>query len=203
MKRVEELAKFIKNGEKTKAEALLCNIYKENECPAYSRALEKILLTEVAKEFNDTVRGFYIDTENLKTALFSENPPTRKTVFDSFRDILLDATREDNERTHEKAADYIKRNLTDIQLSAGAVAEYVGANEKNLIKLFREKDGKTISEYITEQRIKLSLSYLERGETVSETYGKCGFFTAETYIRAFKKCMGTTPGAWKRNKLFL
>ena len=203
MKRVKELVKFIRNGEKTKAESLLDNIYEENECHTYSVALEKILLTEMAKELNDSVRGFYIDTDSLKKALFSENPPTRKTVFDSFRDILLDASKEDNERAYEKATDYIKKNFTDTQLSADKVSEYVGISEKNLIKLFREKDSKTVSEYIAWQRIKLSLSYLENGETVCETYGKCGFFTVETYIRAFKKCMGTTPGQWKRNKLFL
>lgn len=203
MKRVKELASLIKSGEKSKASTLLDNIYKENECRAYSTALEKILLIEVAKELNDSVRGFYIDTESLKMALFSENPPTRKTVFDSFRDILLDASREDCERVYEKAKGYIKNTLTDLQLSAYSVSEYVGTDSKNLVKIFREKEGKTVSEYINFRRIELSLSYLEDGETISDTYEKCGFSSVETYIRAFKKCMGTTPGQWKRNKLFL
>ncbi len=203
MKRVNELTKLIKNGEKSKASSLLDNIYNENECHAYSVALEKILLTETAKELNDSVGGFYIDTEKLKAALFSDNPPTRKTVFDSFRDILCDAAKEDGERAYKKAICYIKQNLTDSQLSVDKVSEYVGVTEKNLIKFFRQYEGKTVGEYISSQRIKLSLSYLENGETVAQTYKKCGFSASETYIRAFKKCMGTTPGLWKRNKLFL
>ena len=203
MNKVKELEKFIKKGERAKAEALLDKIYEENECRAYSTALEKILLTEVASALNDSVRGFYIDVESLKEALFSENPPTRKTVLDSLRDILFDASAEDCEREYKKATDYIKRNLANSQLSAESVSEYVGVKAKTLAKIFRENEEKSVSEYITAERIKLSLSYLENGETISKTCEKCGFSSVETYIRAFKKCMGTTPGEWKRNKLFL
>lgn len=203
MNKVKELEKFIKKGERAKAEALLDKIYEENECRAYSTALEKILLTEVASALNDSVRGFYIDVESLKEALFSENPPTRKTVLDSLRDILSDAAEADCERVFKKAKDYIKHKLSDSQLSAESVSEYVGVKAKTLVNVFRENEEKSVSEYITAERIKLSLSYLENGETISKTCEKCGFSSAETYIRAFKKHIGTTPGEWKRNKLFL
>ncbi len=203
MKRLEKLTEFIINGERSRAEILLDNIYKENECPAYCRAFEKILLTEAAQRLNDSVRGFYIDCGKLKTALFSDNPPTRKTVLDSFRDILSDAATAEDILAYEKAMDFIKRNLTDCQLSVRATAEYSGLSDGALLKLFREHSGKTTSEYINSERVTMSLAFLENGETVEQASEKCGFSSAETYIRAFKKYMGTTPGVWKRNKLFL
>ncbi len=203
MKRVKELATFIKNGEKGSANCLLDNIYKENECRAYCVALEKILLTQVAQELNDTIRGFYIDTEKLNTALFSDNPPTRKTVFDSFRDILAESKKEDMEIAFAKAVSYINKNLTDSQLSVSRVSEYSGKNERELSELFRKNEGITAGEYINQKRVEKSLCYLENDETVALASERSGFSSSETYIRVFKKYMKMTPGAWKRNKLFL
>ena len=203
MKRAEELALFIKSGEKKKAEALLDNIYKENECRAYCVALEKILLTEAAQILDDTVAGFYLDVNKLKEALFSANPPTRKTVFDAMRDILYDAAKEDRERNFSKAVSYIQKNITHNQLTASAVADYIGVSESVLAKLFREKADCAAGEYINRKRIEISLSYLENGDSVAKASEKSGFSGVETYIRTFKKYMNTTPGLWKRNKLFL
>ncbi len=203
MERAQELASLIKRGENNKADALLCNIYNKNECRAYCVALEKILLTEVAKILNDSVGGFYMDCGKLKEALFSENPPTRKTVFDAMRDILRDAQQEDRERIFEKAAEYIRKNLSDSQLTVSLAAEYSGVSESVLIKIFRQHAGRTPGEYINSERVRKSLSYLENGDSVALASGKSGFSSPETYIRTFKKHMGTTPGLWKRNKLFL
>ena len=192
MKRVKELATHIKNGERDSANCLLDNIYKENECRAYCVALEKILLTQVAQELNDTVRGFYIDTEKLNTALFSDNPPTRKTVFDSFRDILAESKKEDMEIAFVKAVSYINENLTDSQLCVSSVAEYTGKNERELSELFRKKEGITAGEYINKKRVEKSLYYLQNDETIASASKKSGFSSSETYIRVFKKHMSMT-----------
>ena len=203
MKRLKELTDLIRKGERSKTNSLLDKIYEESKCHAYCVALEKILLTEVAKALNDSVRGFYIDVESLRSSLFSENPPNRKTVLDSFRDILCDAGKEDREIAFEKALYYILMNLTDTQLSVSAAAEYSGVSESVLISIFREKEGKTVGDYIALERVRRSLSLLERGETVAKACLESGFSSTEAYIRAFKKHMGTTPGVWKRNNLFL
>lgn len=203
MQRISLIAKLVQNGEKAKINTILDNIYNENECRAYSVALEKIILIETAKTLNDSVAGFYIDTDNLTMAMFSDNPPTRKTVLDSFRDILCDAECKSKELSFEKAVHYIKRNLADSQLSVSSVAEFVGVTEKELGRLFYDHADKTPAEYIRHCRVEKSLSFLADGESVETAAKKSGFSGVETYIRAFKKEKGTTPGLWKRNKLLL
>ena len=203
MKRLELLTELIKKGERLKADALLESIYNENECRGYSVALEKILLIEAAKALNDSVRGFYIDCEKLKEALFSDNPPTRKTVFDSMRDILCDAATENEKVAFEKAKAYIKRNLLSEQLSVRETARYAGVNERLLIRLFKENEGKTAGGYISSLRVEKSLSHLLENKSVALVAQESGFSSVETYIRAFRREMGTTPAVWKRNKLFL
>ena len=203
MKRVKLLTQFIIKGERLKADTLLDSIYQENECRAYCVALEKILLTETAKALNDSVKGFYLECEKLKEALFSDNPPTRKTVFDSFRDILAEVAEESEKTAYIKAKDFIKSNILSSQLSVGIASEYAGVSERTLIRLFKENDGKTAGEYISFLRVQESTKYLLENKSVSFAAEKSGFSSVEAYIRAFKKVMGTTPAVWKRNKLFL
>ena len=75
MQKLKVLTALIEKEDKRGAISLLKDIHRENACSGYAFALEKILLIETAKELNDKVRGFYINSEELKTALFSENPP--------------------------------------------------------------------------------------------------------------------------------
>lgn len=203
MKRLELLTKLIIKGERLKAEALLDSIYEESQCHIYSVALEKILLIEIAKALNDSVKGFYLDCEKLKEALFSDNPPTRKTVFDSMRDILAESSEENERIAYEKARDYIKRNLLSNQLSVGKTSEYAGVSERTLIRLFKENEGKTAGEYISFLRVEESIAHLLENKSVALAAEKSGFSSVEAYIRAFKKVKSTTPAVWKRNKLFL
>lgn len=201
--KIETLTNLVLRGERRKAETFLCNIENENECRGYCVALEKILLTEVAKNLNDTVAEFYIDCDKLKEALFSDNPPTRKTVLDTFRDILCEAAEKGGRTAFSKAKNYIEKNISDNQLSVASVAEYTGLSQSELVKLFRENADMKPGEYINGIRVRNSLSYLEKGMSISQVSEKTGYSSTETFIRAFKKQMGTTPGLWKRNKLFL
>ena len=114
-------------------------------------ALEKIILIEVAKTLNDTVRGFYVDAEALKTAMFSDNPPTRKTVLDTLRDLLSDADEKDMKASFEKAKYYIIKNIADNQLTTQKIAEYAGVSERVLVTLFKENAEKVLEDYMKDK----------------------------------------------------
>lgn len=203
MQHVQLLTKLIKKGEKRAASALLDEIYKEHKCRLYAEALEKILLIETAKQLNDSIAGFYMDSEKLAQQLFSENPSEKAGVLESMCSLVCEAARENRLYAYEKAAEYIRRNLCDNQLAIKAAAEYAGVSQSMLVKLFAQNAGVTPLDYLGKLRIEESLAYLEDNQTVEQAALSVGFSSCESYIRAFKKHMGTTPGQWKRNKLFL
>lgn len=203
MHRAELLTKFIASGENRSAAALLDKLCDENSCCEYAAALIKILLVETAKRLNDSIAGFYCDAEKLAKELFSDNPPPADSVIASMCKGVREAGRENHKLIFRKALRYLEQNMCDNQLSVGSAAEYAGISKSGLVKLFTENAGVTPGDYLSKLRTEKSLQYLEADLPVTRAASNVGFSSSESYIRAFKKHMGTTPGAWKRNKLFL
>ena len=199
MQKIKTLTALIEKEDKRGAISFLKDIYKENDCAGYASALEKILLIETAKELNDKVRGFYINAEEMKTILFSEKPPASEEIVTNLCLAMNDVASEKRLNAYEKARDYIKRNLTDNQLTTLKVAEYAGVTQSVLAKLFSRNAGVTPAYYLNKLRVEKSMEYLKEGISVEKTSLKVGFSSCETYIRVFKKLMGKTPGEWKRN----
>ncbi len=201
MQKLKILTTLIEKEDKRAAISLLKDIYKENECDGYASALEKILLIETAKELNDKVRGFYIDAEEMKKALFSDNPPASEEVVNHLCLAMNDAASLERLNAYEKAQEYINRKVTDNQLTTRSAAEYAGVTQSTLAKLFFRNAGVTPGYYLNKLRVEKSMEYLKEGLSVEKTSLKVGFSSCETYIRVFKKLMGKTPGEWKRNNV--
>lgn len=201
MQKLKILVDLIEKEDKRGAISLLKDIYKENECDGYASALEKILLIETAKELNDKVSGFYIDAEEMKNVLFSENPPASEEIVNHLCLAINDAASTQRVNAYEKARAYINRKLTDNQLTTGAAAEYAGVTQSTLAKLFSRNAGVTPAYYLNKLRVEKSMEYLKEGISVEKTSLKVGFSSCETYIRVFKKLTGKTPGEWKRNNI--
>lgn len=203
MENVVELTKLVSRLEKNHAIAFLDKISSDTSCQKYAQAREKILLAEAAKELNKQLPSFYVDAKGFAESLFSENPPPRQEAIDILCQEVKAAGRESKERTLKKALSYIAENICDNQLAIGNVAEYAGISPSLLTKLFAENMGTTPVDYLGKLRVEKSLEFLKADLTVEQAAKKSGYTSTETYIRVFKKVMGITPGAWKRNNLFL
>jgi AraC-like DNA-binding protein len=55
--------------------------------------------------------------------------------------------------------------------------------------------------YVGRWRLQLAARLLERpGVNISEVSQKVGYESEAAFNRAFKKLMGTPPGAWRKNR---
>lgn len=198
MQKLKVLVALIEKEDKRGAISLLKDIYKENKCEGYASALEKMLLIETAKELNDKVRGFYIDAEEMKNVLFSDNPPASEEMVNHLCLAMNDAASAQRLNAYEKARAYINHNLTDNQLTTLKAAAYAGVTQSTLAKLFSRNAGVTPAYYLNKLRVEKSMEYLKEGISVEKASLKVGFSSCETYIRVFKKYVGKTPGEWKK-----
>ncbi len=203
MENTQKLTEFITNTEKSKALAFLSKIRGEVSCQKYAQAREKVLMVEVVKELNKKLPAFYVDVKSFAENLFSENPPSADEAIGLLCQEVRAADREDRQRAFKKVFSYILENMCDSQLALGSVAEYAGVSPSALTKLFTENTGMTPADYLGRLRIQKSLELLKADLTVEKAAKKVGFTSDETYIRTFKRIMGITPGAWKRNNLSL
>lgn len=102
-----------------------------------------------------------------------------------------------NERKVEQIQEYIDSHLSE-DFSLQDVAETVGISVSYCGKLFKEAAGVNIMEYCAMERVKRAKKLLWDTElSVGEIAEKIGFNSAQTFLRAFKKQEGITPGQYR------
>lgn len=101
-------------------------------------------------------------------------------------------------KTVDTAVSFINQNYAgDINLEIVARKSYVSVKE--LCRLFKKHLGTTVGKYIMSKRISEAKKLLKSGESVQGTAEKCGFSDYTSFIRAFNRTVGMSPGKYKRN----
>lgn len=96
------------------------------------------------------------------------------------------------------ALDYIQDNLST-NLSLEAIANHVGMSQYYFCSLFKQSVGTSPWQYVIEQRILKAKQLLRISEiSLSEIALLCGFANQNHLSRHFRKLVGTTPKAYRR-----
>lgn len=84
--------------------------------------------------------------------------------------------------------------------SVEKLAERAAGSRSNLSARFREVMGEPPMQYLTRVRMQLAARCLaERSCTVDEVAGRVGYESSAAFQRAFKRCFGMPPAAWRRH----
>lgn len=98
-----------------------------------------------------------------------------------------------NRAVIENAIGYIRNNLTS-DLSLEAVSEYAGFSPIHFHNCFKASTGRTLREFVEEQRIKKAMNMLiSSDKTLTEIAYACGFSSQSYFSYAFKRKMKLTP----------
>lgn len=93
---------------------------------------------------------------------------------------------------------YIEENVTE-KLTAKEIAEIVYLSPTHLQREFESMFGFSLAEYIRKQKLKRSMDLLlESDLQVSDIAYEIGFGHESSFIRAFKREYGKTPGEVRR-----
>ena len=96
---------------------------------------------------------------------------------------------------------YIKDNLIDV-LTLESVAARAGFSPVHFHNIFKTAVGKTLHEFVEEQRIKKAVNLLITTDmTLTEIAYECGFSSQSYFSYAFKRKMGKAPREYAK-KLF-
>ncbi len=77
------------------------------------------------------------------------------------------------------------------------IAVAMGYSHTYICRVFREYFGKTIQQYLLEERIDKSIPLLQTRLTVGQIAVQMGWKKPDNYIDAFKKIYNTTPGQYR------
>ncbi|BBI34290.1 AraC family transcriptional regulator [Cohnella abietis] len=99
-----------------------------------------------------------------------------------------------------KTIDFIEIHLKE-DLSPNNLAEQAFFSVTHFYRIFRGMVGESVKEYIRKRRLSQSaIELLASEKRIIEIAMEYGFDSQETYIRAFMKMFGITPGRYRRCK---
>ena len=101
--------------------------------------------------------------------------------------------------TIERAIAYINANITS-KLLATDIAEALNISENYLFSKFKAETGKTLTQYINEEKVKKSMYYLTfTDKTLSQISNHLSFSSQSYFQTVFKKITGMTPAQYRAN----
>ena len=107
----------------------------------------------------------------------------------------------ENPKNHyvRKVKDYI-RALYMQEIRVEQIAERMNLDRRYLSRLFKEKTGQTMQEYLISVRMEAAKKQLERGASVAEASQLCGYDDVCNFSKMFKRLFGISPGKWKTER---
>lgn len=77
------------------------------------------------------------------------------------------------------------------------IAAQIGLDRRYLSRIFKQRIGVTIQEYIVSIRLEEAKLLLEEGRTVDESARICGYADTANFSKMFKKTYGISPKQWQ------
>lgn len=97
-----------------------------------------------------------------------------------------------------KVQEYIREHYMDPDLNISITSQHFDMTPAYLSSIYKKQTGGSLLEYINTVRIDHAEQLLMEGKSVVEVAERAGFRDSGTFIRAFKKKKGITPGQLKK-----
>lgn len=147
---------------------------------------------------------FLEDIEPVDRLLKSKSLSAMKAELDMILRQICDHIREvqkksRNDDLRDAIISYIGEHYRDVNLGVAGIAEAFRLNAIQMSKFFREQNGgETLPDYINRYRIQKAKLLLEhKDHSIYSIAEEVGYSNANTFIRAYKKYEGITPGKFR------
>ena len=140
--------------------------------------------------------GFYAVTQFL-TILYelSKSTEMRTLASSSYAKVAV----ESDSRRVLKVKNYIAQNYTE-EIRLNTLADIAGMSPSAFSRFFKSHTGRTLSEYIIEQRLGYASRMLvDTSNSVAEICYACGFNNLSNFNRIFKKKKNCSPTEFREN----
>ena len=83
------------------------------------------------------------------------------------------------------------------QVRVERIAQIMNLDRRYLSRLFKEKTGQSIQDYLISVRIEAAQKHLKNGASVAEAAQLCGYDDVCNFSKMFKRLTGLSPGQWR------
>ena len=102
----------------------------------------------------------------------------------------------------EKITEYLKTGYASPDLSLSILAKTFGFSEVYMSQLFKEQTGENFTAYLETLRMSHACEKLLSGDddSIESVATSVGYYSADTFRKAFKRRFGVTPTQWKESE---
>ncbi|MBQ9806702.1 MAG: AraC family transcriptional regulator [Clostridia bacterium] len=79
------------------------------------------------------------------------------------------------------------------------IADTMSLDRRYLSRLFKERVGMTVQEYLIHVRMEAAKKHLSKGASVAEAAQLCGYEDVCNFSKMFKRLFGISPAQWKKS----
>ncbi|GGD88376.1 helix-turn-helix domain-containing protein [Paenibacillus nasutitermitis] len=165
----------------------------DKECKSLPLGLCMIWEQEALPGIRDKVKGF-VKIEEVEK-------PIAQILRNLTEQFQLQKQKRISHKLILQIKEYIETHYYNPDLSLVHVSEIFQLHMKSVSRLFKEEFGENFVDYVAKVRLEQAKKYLteENSDSVQEIARKVGYSHAITFIRIFKKSVGTTPGDYRKS----
>jgi len=167
----------------------------------------KVFIYDIAISLSKAINDM-LPRENIQWKKEIFNRLVKCDILEQFRSELINILKEYQIYLREKLSlnsisiqvkEYIERNYSDPNLNINILSDKFNLSPSYLSRIFKEENGISIIDYISECRIKKAKELLKNTDKrIQEIAEETGFLSSSVFIRVFRKVEGTTPGSFRK-----
>lgn len=108
----------------------------------------------------------------------------------------------ESQEMHDRRIGMVVERICDLWETmprVGELAELAGVSERQLLRLFRQRKGMTLAEFIRETRLEKTRYLLGQTDLpLKQVAHRAGFASQSTFAAAFRRETGMTPGSFRK-----
>ena len=156
----------------------------------------------LSERFSELPPVFSVPQDGTSVFFFeSQNGGTREYLLaaELFRFYAALFSAEGGRHSHyvRRVKDYVRAMYMQ-EVRVERIAAQMNLDRRYLSRIFKEKTGKSVQEYLISVRMEEAKRALLRGMTVSETARLCGYEDICNFSKMFKSRTGKSPAHWVR-----
>lgn len=205
------LAHSVGNGDAAEALREIRELLEVNQVNCLAPEAMQFLVSNIASSIIRAVGRVSRETGlpiSQKALMEASRQNDREKVQEELERLVVTACREvtefnTKERENQKGKLYqdvkafAEAHYRDPELSVNSMAEQFQVQAAYLSKVFREAEGKKLSQYIHEVRLIHVKDMLRENAKLEDIAIQCGFGSQRTFLRIFKQYEGVTPTQYK------
>lgn len=203
---LQKLAVLLSCGEREQVHSLIEKWKKEcRKSPLAFEHQKMQIFFSIRNAICDTCEqtGISVGDEELPVYQGEDTPEKMAGKLIQASDLVMNRLDEKKKsRNHQLKArilSYLEEHFEEEGLTAFRICDQIGISEKYLIQFVKEQTGESFTVFLERKRIEKAMDYLKTTDFSNEVIAaKCGFSAVNTFYRVFRKRVGMSPGAYRR-----